>query len=43
MDINLQKLDTEQVNENTKNIDSLSTLDMVTAINNEDKKGRNEI
>lgn len=38
MDINLQKLDTEQVNENTKNIDSLSTLDMVTAINNEDKK-----
>ena len=38
MDINLQKLDTEQVNENTKNIDSLSTLDMVTVINNEDKK-----
>ena len=38
MEINLQRLDTEQVNENTKNIDSLSTLDMVTAINNEDKK-----
>ena len=38
MKINLQKLDTEQVNENTKNIDNLSTLDMVTAINNEDKK-----
>ena len=38
MNINLQSLDTEQVNENTKNIDNLSTLDMVTAINNEDKK-----
>ena len=38
MEINLQRLDTEQVNENTKNIDNLSTLDMVTVINNEDKK-----
>lgn len=38
MEINLQKLDTEQVNENTKNIDNLSTIDMITTINNEDKK-----
>lgn len=38
MKINLQRLDTEQVNENTKNIDSLSTIDMITTINNEDKK-----
>lgn len=38
MQINLQKLDTEQVNENTKNIDNLSTIDMITSINNEDKK-----
>ncbi|MBM6837130.1 N-acetylmuramic acid 6-phosphate etherase, partial [Clostridium saudiense] len=38
MEINLQKLDTEQVNENTKNIDNLSTIDMITTINNEDQK-----
>lgn len=38
MKINLQRLDTEQINENTKNIDNLSTIDMVTAINSEDKK-----
>ena len=38
MEINLQKLDTEQVNENTKNIDNLSTIDMITTINNEDKE-----
>ena len=38
VEINLQKLDTEQVNENTKNIDNLSTIDMITTINNEDKK-----
>ncbi len=38
MEINLQKLDTEQVNENTNNIDNLSTIDMITTINNEDKK-----
>lgn len=38
MEINLQKLDTEKINENTKNIDNLSTIDMLTMINNEDKK-----
>ena len=38
MEIDLKKLDTEQVNENTKSIDSLSTIDMITTINNEDKK-----
>ena len=38
MEIDLKKLDTEQVNENTKSIDSLSTINMITTINNEDKK-----
>ena len=36
--INLENLQTEQVNELTKNIDSLSTLDALKLINEEDKK-----
>ena len=32
------KLITEQVNENTKNIDKVSTVEMLQLINNEDKK-----
>ena len=35
--VDLGKLDTERVNENTKNIDKLSTLDMIKLINKEDK------
>ena len=31
--VDLGKLDTEKVNENTKNIDKLSTLDMIKLIN----------
>ena len=31
--VDLGKLDTERVNENTKNIDKLSTLDMIKLIN----------
>lgn len=38
MEINLQRLDTEKVNENSKNIDNVSTLEMISIINNEDKK-----
>lgn len=36
--IDLDKLTTESRNENTKNIDKVSTLEMVKIINNEDKK-----
>ncbi|MEK3888641.1 N-acetylmuramic acid 6-phosphate etherase [Bacillus sp. FSL K6-3431] len=36
MKVNLSKLTTEQVNEETKNIDRLSTVEMVTLMNKED-------
>ncbi len=36
--LNLKKLTTESRNENTKDIDRISTLEMVKVINNEDKK-----
>lgn len=36
--MNLDKLDTEQRNQNTFNIDTLPTQDILTLINNEDKK-----
>lgn len=36
--VDLERLDTERVNENTKNIDRLSTLDMIKIINEEDHK-----
>ncbi|MBW9152861.1 N-acetylmuramic acid 6-phosphate etherase [Clostridium estertheticum] len=36
--LNLKKLITESRNENTMNIDTISTLEMVKIINNEDKK-----
>ena len=36
--VDLGKLDTEKVNENTKNIDKLSTLDMIKLINEEDHR-----
>ena len=36
--LNLKKLITESRNENTMNIDTVSTLEMVKIINNEDKK-----
>lgn len=36
--INLEQLITEGVNENTNNIDKVSTLEMLTMINEEDKK-----
>ena len=36
--IDLAKLTTESRNEDTLNIDKVSTLDMVKIINNEDKK-----
>ncbi|NIZ40575.1 N-acetylmuramic acid 6-phosphate etherase [Entomospira entomophila] len=36
--IDLSKLATEQINPNTKSIDQLSTIDMVTLINQEDQK-----
>jgi N-acetylmuramic acid 6-phosphate etherase len=36
MSIDLAKLDTEKVNENTVNIDRVSTVEMITLINNED-------
>lgn len=36
--INLEQLVTEGVNENTNNIDKVSTLEMLTMINEEDKK-----
>lgn len=35
--LNLKKLDTEQINENTKEIDLFETIDILKAINNEDK------
>lgn len=35
---NLEKLTTESINENTGNIDSVSTIDMLRLINEEDKK-----
>lgn len=38
MNENLQALNTEQVNENTIHIDEMSTMEMVRAINAEDKK-----
>ncbi|MCM3112190.1 N-acetylmuramic acid 6-phosphate etherase [Lederbergia lenta] len=37
MKVNLSKLTTEQVNENTKSIDQLSTIDMITLMNEEDE------
>ncbi len=37
-DINLEKINTENINNTTKNIDQLSTLEMVTLINQEDHK-----
>lgn len=37
MTVDLKKLETELVNENTKNIDLVSTKEMVSLINNEDK------
>lgn len=36
--INLDILDTEKINENSKNIDEMNTNDILTIINNEDKK-----
>lgn len=36
--MNLKEIQTEGVNPNTRNIDQLSTIDMVTLVNNEDKK-----
>ncbi|MGL4570103.1 MAG: N-acetylmuramic acid 6-phosphate etherase [Clostridium sp.] len=38
MQVDLKKLDTERINENTKNIDTLATRDIVKAINEEDKQ-----
>lgn len=38
MEINLQRIDTEQINDKSKNIDDLSTIDMLRIINKEDKK-----
>lgn len=38
MQVNLKMLDTEERNYNTKNIDKLTTVEMVKLINNEDKK-----
>lgn len=38
MKINLTRLDTEKINDNSKNIDKLSTIDMLKVINEEDKK-----
>lgn len=38
MKINLDSLDTEMINENTKNIDALDTIEMLKVINSEDKK-----
>lgn len=36
MNIDLNKLDTEKVNENTVNIDRVSTIEMISLMNNED-------
>ena len=38
MELNLKKMITESRNENTMNIDMLSTIEMVKVINDEDKK-----
>ena len=38
MSVDLKKIKTEQRNENTKDIDLLSTKEMLQKINNEDKK-----
>lgn len=38
MKVNLSKLTTEQINEGTKNIDQLSTMEMVKLMNAEDRK-----
>ncbi|WP_230200221.1 N-acetylmuramic acid 6-phosphate etherase [Bacillus niameyensis] len=38
MNINLSKLTTEQVNENTRNIDKMSTMDIIQLMNKEDQK-----
>jgi N-acetylmuramic acid 6-phosphate etherase len=38
MKIDLKKINTENINENTKDIDRVSTLELVKKINNEDKK-----
>ncbi len=35
---NIEKLTTESTNEATRNIDRLESLEIVTLINNEDKK-----
>ena len=35
---NIEKLTTESINEATRNIDRLESLEIVTLINNEDKK-----
>ena len=37
MQVNLRKIGTEQRNSNTRHIDSLSTLEILQVINNEDK------
>ena len=39
--IDLERLQTERVNELTRNIDSMSTLEAVKLINSEDKKEAN--
>lgn len=38
MNLNLNALDTEQVNQKSKNIDVMSTMEMLQVINNEDKE-----
>lgn len=38
MAVNLGVLDTEKINQNSKNIDTMNTIDMLHIINNEDKK-----
>lgn len=41
--MNLNEIQTEGVNPNTRNIDQLSTIDMVTLVNSEDKKVANAV
>ena len=41
--MNLKEIQTEGVNPNTRNIDQLSTIDMVTLVNSEDKKVANAV
>lgn len=43
MNLNLENLATEQVNENTKNIDALNTLEILKVINTEDTKVANAV